>query len=167
MKKISTQCFIALVSLFLTSIAFANLPIKMYLTAKQGQGKAIGTIIAQQTPYGVLFVPHLRDLPPGPHGFHLHVNPSCDNFGMAAGGHLDPQNTGKHLGPYNSKGHLGDIAVLIVNANGTATIPVLAPRLKITDLKNHSLMIHVGSDNYSDNPPMGGGGARLACGVIR
>jgi Cu-Zn family superoxide dismutase len=28
-------------------------------------------------------------------------------------------------------------------------------------------MIHAGSDNYSDSPkPLGGGGARIACGVI-
>ena len=28
-------------------------------------------------------------------------------------------------------------------------------------------MIHVGGDNYSDMPlPLGGGGARIACGVI-
>jgi Cu-Zn family superoxide dismutase len=28
-------------------------------------------------------------------------------------------------------------------------------------------MVHVGGDNYSDKPkPLGGGGARFACGVI-
>ena len=28
-------------------------------------------------------------------------------------------------------------------------------------------MIHAGGDNYSDQPqPLGGGGARIACGVI-
>lgn len=29
-------------------------------------------------------------------------------------------------------------------------------------------MIHAGSDNYSDDPkPLGGGGDRIACGVIQ
>jgi Cu-Zn family superoxide dismutase len=29
-------------------------------------------------------------------------------------------------------------------------------------------MIHVGGDNYADHPmPLGGGGARMACGVIK
>ena len=29
-------------------------------------------------------------------------------------------------------------------------------------------MIHVGGDNHSDHPkPLGGGGGRLACGVIK
>ena len=27
-------------------------------------------------------------------------------------------------------------------------------------------MIHSGGDNYSDEPKLGGGGARVACGVI-
>jgi Cu-Zn family superoxide dismutase len=28
-------------------------------------------------------------------------------------------------------------------------------------------MIHAGGDNYSDEPePLGGGGARIACGVV-
>ncbi|MRR17699.1 MAG: superoxide dismutase [Cu-Zn] SodC1, partial [Deltaproteobacteria bacterium] len=31
-----------------------------------------------------------------------------------------------------------------------------------------SLMIHVGGDNYSDVPEkLGGGGGRLACGVVK
>ncbi|HAQ86214.1 MAG TPA: superoxide dismutase [Cu-Zn] SodC1, partial [Pseudomonas sp.] len=43
-----------------------------------------------------------------------------------------------------------------------------APRLKsLGDLKGHALMVHEGGDNYSDEPkPLGGGGARVACGVI-
>jgi Cu-Zn family superoxide dismutase len=29
-------------------------------------------------------------------------------------------------------------------------------------------MIHAGGDNYSDQPvPLGGGGARIACGVVK
>jgi len=45
---------------------------------------------------------------------------------------------------------------------------VLAPRLKMTDVKGHALMVHAGGDNYSDNPEkLGGGGARIACGVAQ
>jgi superoxide dismutase, Cu-Zn family len=44
---------------------------------------------------------------------------------------------------------------------------VVAPRLKVSDLKGRSLIIHANPDNYSDQPePLGGSGARIACGVI-
>ena len=57
---------------------------------------------------------------------------------------------------------------LYVGADGKAASPVLAPRLKVADLTGRSFMIHAGGDNYSDNPEaLGGGGARVACGVIR
>jgi Cu-Zn family superoxide dismutase len=47
-------------------------------------------------------------------------------------------------------------------------MPLLAPRLKLADIKGRSLMIHAGGDNYSDTPaPLGGGGARAACGVVK
>ena len=65
------------------------------------------------------------------------------------------------------KGHLGDLPALKVDASGKATTPVLAPRLKLAQLSGHSLMIHAGGDNYSDSPEkLGGGGARIACGVM-
>jgi len=45
---------------------------------------------------------------------------------------------------------------------------VLAPRLKLADLPGRSLMVHAGGDNHADHPaPLGGGGARVACGVIQ
>jgi Cu-Zn family superoxide dismutase len=55
---------------------------------------------------------------------------------------------------------------LFVDAAGNASQAVLAPRLKLTDLQGRSLMVHVGGDNHADHPaPLGGGGARLLCGV--
>ena len=86
--------------------------------------------------------------------------------GLAAGGHYDPAGTGRHEGPYGD-GHLGDLPPLYVDGDGRATLPVLAPRLEAGDLKGRSLMIHAGGDNYADHPEkLGGGGARVACGVV-
>ena len=67
-----------------------------------------------------------------------------------------------------AKGYLGDLPVLDVQADGTATQTLTAPRIKNIDvLKGHALIIHIGGDNYSDSPNLvGGTGGRLACGPI-
>ena len=70
--------------------------------------------------------------------------------------------------PYDKTGHKGDLPAVYVTADGKATYPVLAPRLKVADLAGHALMIHVGGDNYSDHPAaLGGRGGRMACGVVK
>lgn len=159
-----------------SALAENSLKVKMYDAIDTGAGNSIGEITVSETPYGLLFTPHLNGLTPGVHGFHVHEKPSCmpgmqdgkNVPALMAGGHLDPEKTGQHLGPYNDKGHLGDLPGLVVSEDGTARYTLLAPRLKsLTDLKGHSLMIHKGGDNYSDAPAtLGGGGARFACGVI-
>ena len=152
-----------LVALMLTSTVQASVVISVDAV----NGAKIGTVTAENTPYGLLLTPHLTNLPAGVHGFHIHEMPSCADHAMAASGHLDPKKTGAHKGPYQD-GHLGDLPVLIADKNGEATLPVLAPRLTEDLIKGHSLMVHAGGDNYSDKPEkLGGGGARLACGVIK
>lgn len=144
-----------------------NIVIDMYLTSKEGIGKNIGTVTATDTAKGLLLTPKLHSLPPQAHGFHVHAKPSCEDEGKAAGDHFDPKNTEKHEGP-KGHGHLGDLPVLVVDKDGTASQPVLAPHLSVKDLKDHALMIHESGDNYSDNPKKaGGGGARIACGVVK
>lgn len=127
--------------------------------------KSLGTVTFTDTPYGLLIVPNLATLPAGLHGFHLHEHANCADKGMAAGEHYDPKKTNTHLGPY-ADGHMGDLPVLYVGTDGFANIPTLAPRLKTDNLHGLALMVHAGGDNYSDTPPLGGGGAREACGTI-
>ncbi|KQV96144.1 superoxide dismutase family protein [Pelomonas sp. Root1237] len=167
--------FIAGACLLASSLAVAaEATVTLNLAEKQGDGAALGTVRIVETPYGLAFYPQLKGLPPGLHGFHVHEKPSCapaESNGAvvpagAAGGHLDPQGTKKHGEPWGD-GHLGDLPPLYAAADGTATSPVLGPRLKLADVKNHALMVHAGGDNHSDHPmPLGGGGARVACGVI-
>lgn len=145
----------------------ADMTISVYQTGENGQGKKLGSVTVTQSTYGLVLTPNLHDLPPGLHGFHIHEMASCEHKGTGAGGHLDPSHTDQHNGPYVEKSHLGDLPALYVDQQGNATLPVLAPRLQLSDLKNHSLMIHAGGDNYADQPEkLGGGGARIACGVI-
>ena len=134
--------------------------------SETASGVSIGSIRVEQTASGARFTPNLTGLTPGEHGFHLHENPSCGMAGQDAGSHYDPQNTGRHEGPYGN-GHLGALPRLSVNSSGAATAPVVAPRVSVRDLDGRSLIIHAGGDNYSDTPaPLGGGGARVACGVV-
>ena len=153
------------VLLLLASLAYAN-SVTVDIHGTDDVQTNYGTLVFSDTPYGLLITPQLTQLPPGAHGFHLHQHPACDAHGMAAGGHFDPQKTNTHRGPY-APGHLGDLPVLFVDIDGTASTPLLAPRLKTEQLKNLTVMLHAGGDNYSDTPALGGGGARLACGIIQ
>jgi Cu-Zn family superoxide dismutase len=159
--------FAAMLAAFGVNLAHASITIPIKLFTANGQVQDIGSITAEDSFCGVLLTPNLHGLPPGIHGFHVHENPSCEQNGMAAGGHLDPNKTNEHDGPFNQAGHLGDLPVLIVNQDGSANLPTLAPRFKLAQMLGHAFIIHAGEDNYSDKPDkLGGGGARIACGVI-
>lgn len=153
----------------------ATTTINMYAVDDDGVGDPIGSIKAEETDYGLVLTPDLKNLDEGLHGFHVHEHASCepgDKDGdmaaaVAAGGHYDPDKGGHHGTPWGD-GHRGDMPALYVNDDGKAVTPVLAPRLKMSDLKGHAVMIHDGGDNYADQPkPLGGGGDRVACGIIK
>jgi Cu-Zn family superoxide dismutase len=156
------------------AVSAAETSVQLSLVDAKGAGEAIGMVRIVETPYGLAFYPQLKGLPPGLHGFHVHENPSCAPgnrdgsavAALAAGGHLDPKGSKRHDEPWGD-GHLGDLPPLYVATDGSANQPVLGPRLKMGDVLNRSLMVHAGGDNHADHPaPLGGGGARVACGAI-
>ena len=179
--KIKTVLAVILGGLFATSVANANEPAKLVVKVQQLDvqhgNKDVGTVEITESAYGLVFTPNLTGLAEGLHGFHIHENPSCEpkekdgklTAGLAAGGHWNPTKAKGHSFPWSDDAHLGDLPALTVLHDGTATQPVLAPRLKkLDEVKNHAIMIHAGGDNHSDHPAtLGGGGARMACGVIR
>ena len=168
---------LVLVALFLScgSTRAEELQVTMHLLTAEGIGDAIGTVTISETEAGLVLTPQLEHLSAGQHGFHVHRNPSCLPMvkdgqtvpGLSASGHYDPTGAGSHGSP-TGKGHLGDLPALTVDENGRATTPVLAPRLNnLKEVRGRALIIHAGGDNYSDTPnKLGGGGARVACGVI-
>ncbi len=169
------QMLCAASAFFLCGIAQADMSAQMNLLDAQGKSKPVGQVVVSETPYGIVFTPSLTGLPTGLHGFHVHEKPSCDPVekdgkmmpAFAAGAHYDPASSKHHGAPWDD-GHLGDLPALYVDAAGNANHPVLAPRLKLADLQGRSLMIHAGGDNHADHPmPLGGGGARLVCGLIQ
>ena len=173
-----TTAFVAITAVASIGVASAaQVTIPVSLVSADGVGQPIGTVTTSDTPAGLELRPALHDLSPGAHGFHLHDKPSCmpgpdaDKNGapsaaLGAGGHFDPAKTGRHEGP-DGTGHQGDLPALVVAADGTATQTMVAAHLKTSDLAGHSLMIHAGGDNYADQPArLGGGGPRMACGVV-
>lgn len=175
MNKVMKQLLSASIFAALSGTAYAADAVTLHLVSPEGMGDEIGTVTLEETAEGLMLTPALQGLTEGEHGFHVHQNPSCDPAekdgktvaGLGAGGHYDPKGTGKHMGPEGLDGHQGDLPVLIVAEDGTATQPVTAPHLTLADVKGRSLMIHAGGDNYSDTPDaLGGGGARIACGVV-
>ncbi len=158
-----------------SATAAAPQSVTMNVVSATGIGAALGTVSIEQTPYGVVFTPTLTGLEPGVHGFHVHETGNCGpaekdgkpGAALAAGGHYDPDKTKAHGLPWGT-GHRGDLPALVVDAKGAASVPVLAPRLKLAELKGKALMIHAGGDNHADHPQvLGGGGARMACAVIK
>lgn len=167
---------LALAMVPLTGHADESIEVEMHQVSAEGVGESIGTVTVKEHQHGVLLTPELEGLEPGLHGFHLHENPDCEpaekdgkpTAAAAAGGHYDPEDAGKHEGPFETDGHLGDLPALYVSQQGEANQPELAPRLSFDDFDARSLVIHKGGDNYSDDPePLGGGGSRVACGVVR
>ena len=108
-----------------------------------GVGEEIGFItFSDADGGGVDIIVDLTGLPEGEHGMRVHENASCapaEKDGKMVAGLA----AGGHYDPMKTNKHAGP------------------------GLKGHSVMIHEGGDNYTDNPPLGGGGARIACGVIK
>ena len=170
MKKVA-----ALLICMSASTVFADVVVPMHKVDEKGGGASVGHVTISESKYGLVFMPSLQGLPAGLHGFHVHQTPSCESIekdgkmlaGGGAGGHYDPAGTNVHSTPWGD-GHLGDLPALYVDANGSAMQPVLAPRLTLKDLRGRSLMVHAGGDNHADHPVvLGGGGARVSCGVIK
>jgi Cu-Zn family superoxide dismutase len=168
--KATGLVMLALASAAIPDTQAEDVTIEMYRIDDSGVGAPIGKIMAHDSSQGMMLMPLLKGLPPGPHGFHVHEYPDCGAkekdgkmvAGLAAGNHFDPKNTAKHAGPMGG-GHLGDLPVLVVEPDGSAKGSVTAGRLKVADIKSRSLMIHAETDNYADKA----GGPRIACGVVK
>lgn len=159
----------------LAGVAHAkNVTVDVFKATETGPGDKLGTVTFADDADGLVITTDLKGLPAGERGFHIHEFPNCGPTTKdgkvtpagAAGGHWDPDKTGKHAGP-GGGGHKGDLPLLKVADDGTAKVTLQVKGLTTKDIKQHALMIHAGGDNFSDQPAaLGGGGARFACGVI-
>ena len=173
MRLLASLLALCIALLMPGKVQASSLEIDIHSISNDGIGESIGTLLARDSQNGLVITPSLTGLSEGEHGFHLHAGTSCqaafndENVsiaGLAAKGHWDPDDTNTHSGPFGD-GHRGDLSRLIVNADGSTTTEVVAPRLNTADLRGKALIVHAGGDTYSDVPPLGGGGARIACGI--
>lgn len=125
-----------------------------------------GLVKFYDTPFnGVLVEAEVFGLPnismPGSSNFyamHIHQFGDCsDNFA----------NTGDHFNPTNMMHpqHSGDMPPLLGN-QGYAWSAFYDKRFRISDLINHSVVIHAHADDFMTQPS-GNSGEKIACGVIR
>src|SRR5690606_35274759 len=141
-----------------------TLSVEVNAVTAQGIGESVGNVKIETSDCGLVLRPGLSGPQPGAHRCPLPPTGSCEPAGVerkpsaagAAPGHWDPKNSGKHGEPWGD-GHMGDLPALLVDSEGKASQPVLAPRLKsLGDIKGLALMVHQGGDNHADHPqPLG------------
>ncbi len=142
---------------------------------KDRQGRAIGHADLTQGPNGVLIYLELRDLPPGPHGVHIHNVGTCDDHAegfQASKGHINPGS--KAHGLLNPRGpDNGDLPNIFAAGDGTARAEMFTTLVSLDgngspallDSDGAAILIHENRDDHMAQP-IGGAGARIACGVI-
>uniref|UniRef100_A0A0N5BAA7 Superoxide dismutase [Cu-Zn] n=1 Tax=Strongyloides papillosus TaxID=174720 RepID=A0A0N5BAA7_STREA len=149
---------------------------KIYLVTENGTvpTKHIGTIEITELKDGKFhFKGNLKNLPPGPHGFHIHQNDSIDNACIAAGPHLNLHNN-NHGGLNSQVRHEGDLGNISTDKKGNTKIDIKVGGLDFNgtaNLLSRTLVVHqliddlgLGSSNASRTA--GNSGARIACGLI-
>ena len=136
------------------------------------EGAVIGEATFEQTPTGVLIFVDVRDLPPGPHGIHLHAVGACTPDFKAASGHINPGKVPHGLrnpdGPDN-----GDLPNLHAAADGTARAEFFSTLVSVSggempallDEDGSAVIIHENPDDHMTQP-IGGAGGRIGCGII-
>jgi len=165
---------------FTTTLALCALAVPAHAaeTAKAdilGEGgDVIGQASFVQGTVGAMMNIEVSNLPPGPHGFHIHAMGHCDTGDgfKSAHGHINPQ--GRAHGYLNEDGpEIGDLPNLIVHEDGTAMVQLFLPQVNISegegallDEDGSALVIHENPDDHVSQP-IGGAGPRIACGVIK
>ncbi|MBJ6127000.1 superoxide dismutase family protein [Microvirga splendida] len=160
-----------------TAAAAQNQPTSTPLDARavfmNKEGKTIGSATLIDTPNGVLIRADIANLPPGPHGFHIHEVGRCDASGgfESAGGHYNPRGA-KHGYWIEGGPHAGDLPNQTVGQDGKLLAEVFNPHVgfdgegTLFDQDGSALVVHATADDYRSQPS-GGAGDRIACAVIQ
>lgn len=137
-------------------------------------GKAVGTADFAALNRGILITLDLHDLPPGPHGVHLHGSGNCDaKSGFTAAGPILTLVPGKQHG-YLAEGgpEAGDLPNQWADDQGrlhasmvTGSFSLGNGKKSIFDHDGVAVIIDQRGDDYRTQP-LGNAGNRIACGVV-
>jgi Cu-Zn family superoxide dismutase len=136
------------------------------IVVKNAKGQVLGTLALKQERSGVHVSGRLTGLPPGKHAIHFHDGGMCEppDF-RTAGSHFNP--TGKR-----HSSHAGDLGNLVVNANGSVTVDLIAKDVTLFARPNSvagspgaAFVVHAGEDDLRTEPD-GKSGLRIACGTL-
>lgn len=107
------------------------------------------------------------------HGIHIHNFGDLSNGCDSAGPHFNPYNM-SHGGPFDMVRHAGDLGNLVTDNDGSASIDMLNPILRLhgpTGIVGRAVVIHADPDDYGRGPyedsrTTGHAGKRIACAII-
>lgn len=133
-----------------------------------GDGSALGSVMVEDGPDGLLVRLSGTNMPPGSHGIHIHMAGRCEGPAFeSAGAHWNPDN--KQHGSDNPNGpHKGDLPNVTVGPDGTLTQTLTlagATMAELRDTDGSALVIHAQPDDNKTDPS-GNSGDRIACAVI-
>ncbi|MFK7839754.1 MAG: superoxide dismutase family protein [Bdellovibrionales bacterium] len=136
-------------------------------------GEEIGRADIIRANNGVLVNIAVSGLPAGKRGMHFHEVGSCDDHDhfKEAGGHIEKEKPHGFLHPEGP--HAGNLPNLVVYDDGSANVELYSNLVSVDgdvfpllDDNGSTLMIHANIDDHVTQP-IGGSGARIACGVIQ
>lgn len=139
---------------------------------KDQGGKTVGTLKLTAGESGIAMTGNFTNLPPGPHGFHIHEKGVCSGDFASAGGHFNPGKS-KHGILSDDGHHAGDLPNIAVPASGAVNIDLFLTGVSLNsagpdgllDQDGSSFVVHAGPDDYKSDPS-GNSGGRIACGVV-
>ena len=134
---------------------------------KTADGSDAGTVTAFRGPRGLLFRVEGQGWPAGWHGVHLHAVGKCEGPGFtSAGAHVNHADHAMPHGLLNSAGpDLGDLQNVFAHSDGSAQAEVYLGTTEVTSTEGLSFLVHANADDHVSQP-IGGAGARIACGVF-
>lgn len=143
---------------------------------RDADGVIKGSVSMTDAPKGVLMKLEVWGLPPGWHGLHFHEKADCsDPAFTSAGGHVHGGGTRVHGLLNGAANEAGDLPNLVVGDDGKAVAELFSPfvslsgsggRAWLRDADGSALVVHANADDHITQP-IGGAGARIACGTIR